>query len=96
MTSGAHANICSVRWSNLTTEAEETARLPGYRDDAVVRHFEAPGAIKTRFYEVRAKTILNRVPEASQVSTVTVDGMRLPVGDKIVADPVQPMKFSVE
>jgi DNA repair photolyase len=59
--------MCSMRWSNLSTDTEERARLPGYRDDAVVRHFEAPGAIKTRFYEVRAKSILNRVPEASQV-----------------------------
>jgi DNA repair photolyase len=56
-----------VRWSNLTIEAEERARLPGYREEAVVRHFEAPGAVRTRFYEVRAKSIINRVPEASQV-----------------------------
>jgi DNA repair photolyase len=56
-----------VRWSNLTLDAEERARLPGYRDDAVVRHFEAPDSIPTRFYEVRAKSILNRVPEASRV-----------------------------
>ncbi len=48
-------------------ESDETARLPGYRDEAVVRHFEAPGSIKTRFYEVRAKSVLNRVPEASQM-----------------------------
>jgi DNA repair photolyase len=46
---------------------EERARLPGYSDDVVVRHFEAPGSIETRFYEVRAKSILNRVPEASQM-----------------------------
>jgi DNA repair photolyase len=56
-----------MRWSNLTGETEQRARLPGYRDEAVVRHFEAPGSIQTRFYEVRAKSILNRVPEASQV-----------------------------
>ena len=56
-----------MRWSNLTIDAEERARLPGYREDAVVRHFEAPGAIQTRFYEVRAKSIINRVPEASKV-----------------------------
>jgi DNA repair photolyase len=55
-----------VRWSNLSME-EERARLPGYRDSAVVRHFEAPGSVQTRFYEVRAKSILNRVPEVSQV-----------------------------
>jgi DNA repair photolyase len=56
-----------MRWSNLSLEAEESARLPGYRDEAVVRHFEAPDAVPTRFYEVRAKSILNRVPEASRM-----------------------------
>ena len=48
-------------------EEEERTRLPGYRDDAVIRHFDAPDAVPTRFYEVRAKSILNRVPEASQM-----------------------------
>jgi len=56
-----------VRWQNLSTETEERARLPGYRDEAIVRHFDAPEALSTNFYEVRAKTILNRVPEASQM-----------------------------
>jgi DNA repair photolyase len=56
-----------MRWSNLEIDEEERARLPGYREEAVVRHFDAPEAIETRFYEVRAKSILNRVPEASQV-----------------------------
>jgi DNA repair photolyase len=56
-----------MRWSNLTVEAEERARLPGYKEEAVVRHFEAPGAVQTRFYEVRAKSIINRVPDSSQV-----------------------------
>ncbi|HZO78271.1 MAG TPA: radical SAM protein [Solirubrobacteraceae bacterium] len=32
-----------------------------------MRHFEAPDAIPTRFYEVRAKSILNRVPAASRM-----------------------------
>jgi DNA repair photolyase len=54
-----------MRWSNLSLDEEEHARLPGYRDQAIVRHFEAPDAIATRFYEVRAKSILNRVPDAS-------------------------------
>ncbi len=62
-----YANICSMRWKNLETDVEERTRLPGYRDEAVVRHFEAPGAIETRFYEVRAKSILNRVPAASRM-----------------------------
>jgi DNA repair photolyase len=56
-----------MRWTNLTMACEQRARLPGYRDEAVVRHFDAPGGLQTRFYEVRAKSILNRVPEASQV-----------------------------
>jgi DNA repair photolyase len=62
-----YANICSVRWSNLATETEARARLPGYREEAVVRHFDAPEAIETSFYEIRAKSILNRVPEASRM-----------------------------
>ena len=56
-----------VRWSGQTTEAEDQARLPGYRDGAVIRHFDAPEALDIRFYEVQAKSALNRVPEASQV-----------------------------
>jgi DNA repair photolyase len=56
-----------VRWSNLEGDLEERAQLPGYRDEAVVRHFDAPEAIETRFYEVRAKSILNRVPPASRM-----------------------------
>src|SRR5579862_1425618 len=56
-----------MRWDNLTIDAEERAALPGYRDEAVVRHFEAPGGIQTRFYEVRARSILNKVPAASRM-----------------------------
>src|SRR4051812_19174632 len=33
----------------------------------MVRTFDAPEALDTRFYEVRAKSALNRVPEQSQV-----------------------------
>src|SRR5918995_1089779 len=56
-----------VRWSTLTITADEQARLPGYRDEAVVRRFDAPEALETRFYEVRAKSALNRVPAKSRV-----------------------------
>jgi DNA repair photolyase len=56
-----------VRWSNLTVEEEQQHRLPGYRDPASVRRFEAPEALDTRFYEVRAKSALNKVPAASQM-----------------------------
>jgi DNA repair photolyase len=56
-----------VRWSNLSEEADEQRRLPGYRDEAVVRHFDAPEALDTRFYEVRARSVLNRVPARSRM-----------------------------
>jgi DNA repair photolyase len=56
-----------VRWDNLTIEAQERSALPGYREAAVVRHFDAPEALDTRFYEVRAKSALNRVPERSRM-----------------------------
>ncbi|HEY8581529.1 MAG TPA: intein-containing Rv2578c family radical SAM protein [Capillimicrobium sp.] len=56
-----------MRWDNLTVEADESTRLPGYRDGAVVRRFDAPEALDTRFYEVHAKSALNRVPEQSAV-----------------------------
>src|SRR5436309_14155985 len=56
-----------VRWEHLTIAGEEQRPLPGYRDEAVVRRFDAPEALDMRFYEVRAKSILNRVPEQSQM-----------------------------
>jgi DNA repair photolyase len=55
-----------VRWERQLADQDADARLPGYRD-VTVRHFDAPEAVATRFYEVQAKSILNRVPEASQV-----------------------------
>ncbi|MGA2321575.1 MAG: radical SAM protein [Solirubrobacteraceae bacterium] len=56
-----------VRWSNLSLERDEQRRLPGYRDEAVVRRFDAPEALQTRFYEVRARSVLNRVTERSRM-----------------------------
>src|SRR6188472_3475251 len=56
-----------VRWDNLKVEEEERRRLPGYRDEAVIRRFDAPEALDTRFYEIHAKSALNHVPEISQV-----------------------------
>src|SRR5881275_3012741 len=69
----ADASVCPVcehmfvRWDELRVEAEDERTLPGYRDPAVVRTFDAPEALDTRFYEVRAKSALNRVPEQSQM-----------------------------
>ncbi|HEX2103050.1 MAG TPA: hypothetical protein VHF51_05325 [Solirubrobacteraceae bacterium] len=56
-----------MRWDNLRIDGEEHATLPGYREPAVVRHFNAPEALDTRFYEVRAKSALNKVPERSRM-----------------------------
>jgi DNA repair photolyase len=56
-----------VRWDNLRIDGEEKRNLPGYRDPAVIRRFEAPEALETNFYEVRAKSALNRVPKASRM-----------------------------
>jgi DNA repair photolyase len=56
-----------VRWDNLTVEHEREARLPGYRDPAVVRTFDAPEALDTRFYEIHARSALNKVPKASRM-----------------------------
>jgi len=55
-----------VRWDNLKIEAEAETRLPGYRE-AVIRTFDAPEALDTRFYEVYAKSAINKVPAASRM-----------------------------
>jgi radical SAM superfamily enzyme YgiQ (UPF0313 family) len=55
-----------VRWDNLTIESDAGTRLPGYRE-AIVRTFDAPEALDTRFYEVHAKSAINKVPAASRM-----------------------------
>ncbi|HXD55416.1 MAG TPA: radical SAM protein [Solirubrobacteraceae bacterium] len=56
-----------MRWDSLTAESETERRLPGYRDPAPVRTFDAPEALDIRFYEVQAKSVLNKVPAASRM-----------------------------
>src|SRR5918997_6468509 len=56
-----------VRWDNLKVEEEASHQLPGYREPAAIRTFDAPEALGVRFYEVQAKSILNRVPKASRM-----------------------------
>jgi DNA repair photolyase len=56
-----------MRWDNLTIENEERASLPGFKRDAVVRRFDAPEALDTRFYEVRARSAINEVPKRSRM-----------------------------
>ena len=56
-----------MRWDELKVDAEESKTLPGYREPAAVRTFDAPETLETNFYEVRSKSALNRVPKASQM-----------------------------
>src|SRR3954452_17367325 len=56
-----------MRWDNLTIERERGAELPGFKEPAVVRTFDAPEALGTRFYEVRARSAINRVPKRSRM-----------------------------
>jgi len=59
-----------VRWSTLTLEAspaDPAPPLPLAVPDAVVRTFDTPEFAGMTFYEVRAKSIINRVPSASRV-----------------------------
>jgi DNA repair photolyase len=56
-----------VRWDNLKVDAEEGRTLPGYREPATIRTFDAPEALDTRFYEVRSKSALNKVPKQSRM-----------------------------
>jgi DNA repair photolyase len=56
-----------MRWDELRVEEQESRQLPGYKEPAAVRTFDAPEAMDIRFYEVHAKSALNRVPKQSQV-----------------------------
>jgi DNA repair photolyase len=56
-----------VRWENLTVEHEREATLPGFKEPARIRTFDAPEAIGTRFYEIRARSAVNKVPERSRM-----------------------------
>jgi DNA repair photolyase len=59
-----------MRWDNLRLadldgDAELTPKL--FEQGAVVRRFDTPEFRGITFYEVRARSIINRVPEASRV-----------------------------
>jgi DNA repair photolyase len=58
-----------VRWSNLDASADPVGGtpLPLGMAGAVVRRFDTPGFAGMTFYEVRAKSIINRVPGAARV-----------------------------
>ncbi len=56
-----------MRWDSLTVEQEERSRLTGFKEPAIVRTFDAPEALGTRFYEVRARSAINEVPKRSRM-----------------------------
>ena len=58
-----------MRWANLGAEAgpPDRSALPLPLADAVARTFDTPEFKGMTFYEVRAKSIINRVPGASRV-----------------------------
>jgi DNA repair photolyase len=56
-----------VRWENLRVERQEGTRLPGYKDPAVVRTFDAPEALGINFYEIDARSAINKVPKQSRM-----------------------------
>ena len=59
-----------MRWDNLRLDLQqkdERITLPLFEQGAVVRTFDTPEFRGMTFYEVRAKSIINRVPDASYV-----------------------------
>jgi DNA repair photolyase len=56
-----------MRWHSQTVEAEQARQLTGYSNAITTRVFHAPRARNTRFYEVQAKSALNRVPARAQM-----------------------------
>jgi DNA repair photolyase len=56
-----------VRWDNLKVDSEASRALPGYREPATIRTFDAPEALDVRFYEIQARSVLNKVPKASRM-----------------------------
>ncbi|GAA3739218.1 hypothetical protein GCM10022225_22870 [Plantactinospora mayteni] len=69
--------MMAMRWENLTSAPPDTGTplgaapaappLPLALPGATVRTFDTPGFAGMTFYEVRAKSIINRVPGASRV-----------------------------
>ena len=59
-----------MRWDNLRLDVRQTddrLTVPLFEQGAVVRTFDTPEFRGMTFYEIQAKSIINRVPEASHV-----------------------------
>ncbi|MGH2677920.1 MAG: intein-containing Rv2578c family radical SAM protein [Actinomycetota bacterium] len=65
-----YSPLSPMRWDNLRLDVhgrDDRVTLPLFEQGAVVRTFDTPEFRGMTFYEVRAKSIINRVPEASYV-----------------------------
>nr|WP_321182120.1 intein-containing Rv2578c family radical SAM protein [Micromonospora purpureochromogenes] len=71
-----HVRMRSMRWDNLSAPPDEgtpdraapaAPPLPLALPGAIARTFDTPGFAGMTFYEVRAKSIINRVPGQSRV-----------------------------
>jgi hypothetical protein len=57
-----------MRWQAQALASDETDALPGMaRLGGLVRSVQTPEFAGVTFHEVRARTVLNRVPDASAV-----------------------------
>jgi hypothetical protein len=67
-----------VRWSGQLIDTAEGESPQGalFEAEPVVRTFDTPGFRGATFYEVRAKTVLNRVPGDSPFFGWTVNPYR--------------------
>src|SRR5580704_17515339 len=65
------ANWCSslllVRWDAMRLQDGGQAAPALFERNAVARTFDTPGFRGMTFYEVHAKSVINRVPEASRM-----------------------------
>ena len=72
-----------MRWDNLRIDStaadgehseavQAQGTLPLIERDAVVRTFDTPGFRGMTFYEVQAKSIVSRVPDASKAPSAGV------------------------
>ena len=68
-----------MRWDNLRIDGEQEKNLPGYRDPAQVRRFDAPGGPEHEFLrgqgEVSAQPSAEGIAHAVPLDDQSVQGM---------------------
>ncbi|MDR0341869.1 MAG: radical SAM protein, partial [Nocardiopsaceae bacterium] len=57
----------AVRWDNIREGAGRETAPALFERGAVARTFDTPGFRGMTFYEVHAKSVINRVPDAAKV-----------------------------